>query len=227
MPAALNAVARRSELARDPRRSCANRSEPRLQTGRAHSAIASSFAKPRKSSRMDEKPQDALRKKKDSSMRVAIDLVKSGEARCLCQRRQYRRADGHGSFRAEDDRRHRPSGDHFAYPCSPWAHAHARSGREFRMHRRAPVSIRRDGIGRRRRHARHRAAARRRAQYRRRGDEGRQRRAGSRTAVVGELAELCWLCRRRRYFLGRGRRHRHRWIYRQCRAEDRSRVWRK
>ena len=29
---------------------------------------------------MDEKPQDALRKKKDSSMRLAIDLVKSGEA---------------------------------------------------------------------------------------------------------------------------------------------------
>ena len=28
---------------------------------------------------MDEKPQDALRKKKDSSMRVAIDLIKSGE----------------------------------------------------------------------------------------------------------------------------------------------------
>jgi phosphate acyltransferase len=29
---------------------------------------------------MDEKPQDALRKKKDSSMRVAIDLLKAGEA---------------------------------------------------------------------------------------------------------------------------------------------------
>jgi phosphate acyltransferase len=29
---------------------------------------------------MDERPQDALRKKKNSSMRVAIDLVKSGEA---------------------------------------------------------------------------------------------------------------------------------------------------
>lgn len=29
---------------------------------------------------MEEKPQDALRKKKDSSMRVAIDMVKSGEA---------------------------------------------------------------------------------------------------------------------------------------------------
>jgi phosphate acyltransferase len=28
---------------------------------------------------MDEKPQDALRKKKDSSMRVAIDLIKAGE----------------------------------------------------------------------------------------------------------------------------------------------------
>ncbi|HEY5810211.1 MAG TPA: phosphate acyltransferase PlsX [Povalibacter sp.] len=29
---------------------------------------------------MDERPQDALRKKKDSSMRVAIDMVKAGEA---------------------------------------------------------------------------------------------------------------------------------------------------
>src|SRR5688572_23891207 len=29
---------------------------------------------------MDEKPQDALRRKKDSSMRVAIDLVKAGDA---------------------------------------------------------------------------------------------------------------------------------------------------
>jgi glycerol-3-phosphate acyltransferase PlsX len=29
---------------------------------------------------MDERPQDALRKKKDSSMRVAVELVKSGEA---------------------------------------------------------------------------------------------------------------------------------------------------
>ena len=29
---------------------------------------------------MDEKPQDALRKKKDSSMRVSVDLVKAGEA---------------------------------------------------------------------------------------------------------------------------------------------------
>jgi phosphate acyltransferase len=29
---------------------------------------------------MDEKPQDALRKKKDSSLRVAVDLVKAGEA---------------------------------------------------------------------------------------------------------------------------------------------------
>ena len=29
---------------------------------------------------MDERPQDALRRKKDSSMRVAINLVKRGEA---------------------------------------------------------------------------------------------------------------------------------------------------
>ena len=41
---------------------------------------------------MDEKPQDALRRKKDSSMRVAIDLVKAGRGGCLRQRRQHRRA---------------------------------------------------------------------------------------------------------------------------------------
>ena len=29
---------------------------------------------------MDERPQDALRKKKDSSMRLALELVKAGEA---------------------------------------------------------------------------------------------------------------------------------------------------
>src|SRR5262245_22152132 len=29
---------------------------------------------------MDERPQDALRKKKNSSMRIAIDMVKEGEA---------------------------------------------------------------------------------------------------------------------------------------------------
>src|SRR5690349_5836638 len=29
---------------------------------------------------MDERPQDALRKKKQSSMRIAIDMVKAGEA---------------------------------------------------------------------------------------------------------------------------------------------------
>ena len=44
-------------------------------------------------------------------MRVAIDLVKSGEARRLRQRRQHRRADGDLALRAQDAARHRPSGD--------------------------------------------------------------------------------------------------------------------
>ena len=47
---------------------------------RAHSAIASLVREATQVVAMDEKPQDALRKKKDSSMRVAIDLVKAGAA---------------------------------------------------------------------------------------------------------------------------------------------------
>ena len=34
---------------------------------------------------MDESPAIALKKKKDSSMRVAINLVRDGAGRCLCQ----------------------------------------------------------------------------------------------------------------------------------------------
>ena len=58
---------------------------------------------------MDEPPADALRKKKDSSMRVAINLVKDGDGAGLRVRRQHRRADGDRALRAEDAARHRPA----------------------------------------------------------------------------------------------------------------------
>ena len=67
---------------------------------------------------MDEPPADALRKKKNSSLRVSIDLVKSGEA-------EHRCADGDGAVCAEN-----PSGyrsprnyDRSAYHNGPLAYA--------------------------------------------------------------------------------------------------------
>ena len=79
VPASLDALAREADLrivlvgAGDTLRSLLNGAErrfgDRLVLREASQVVT-----------MDEKPQDALRKKKDSSMRVAIDLVKSGEA---------------------------------------------------------------------------------------------------------------------------------------------------
>jgi phosphate acyltransferase len=54
--------------------------EPHIKTAHAHLSERLSMKPTTQVVGMDEKPQDALRKKKDSSMRVAIDLVKSGEA---------------------------------------------------------------------------------------------------------------------------------------------------
>ena len=60
---------------------------------------------------MDEAPADALRRKKDSSMRVAINMVKEGEAHACVSRRQHRRVDGDLALRAENPAGHRPPGD--------------------------------------------------------------------------------------------------------------------
>jgi glycerol-3-phosphate acyltransferase PlsX len=56
---------------------------------------------------MSESPADALRKKKDSSMRVAINMVKEGSAQAcvsagngLCQCRQHGCSDGNRQVRA-------------------------------------------------------------------------------------------------------------------------------
>ena len=54
--------------------------EPLLQGQRQRFGDRLSFIDAPEVVGMDEKPQDALRKKKQSSMRVAIDMVKSGEA---------------------------------------------------------------------------------------------------------------------------------------------------
>jgi len=51
---------------------------------------------------MDEPPAQALRGKKDSSMRVAINLVKSGEAQAIVSAGKYRCTHGDRTIRAQD-----------------------------------------------------------------------------------------------------------------------------
>ena len=94
---------------------------------------------------MDEPPADALRSKKDSSMRVAINLVKDGDGAGLRVRRQHRRADGDRALRAEDAARHRPAGDRVAVADAQGRHHRARPGRQRRLHARAAAAVRGHG----------------------------------------------------------------------------------
>ncbi len=95
---------------------------------------------------MDEAVASALRGKKDSSMRVAVDLVKEGGSRCRGVGRQYRRLDGDVALRAEDPARHRPAG-HLLHPAlGTRQHLCARSGCQRRLQPRAPAAVRHHGF---------------------------------------------------------------------------------
>ena len=58
----------------------------------------------------DDKPSQAIRRAKTSSMGRAIAAVKDGDAQAARLRRQYRRADGDVQARAADHAGHRPAG---------------------------------------------------------------------------------------------------------------------
>ncbi len=79
VPASLNALAREQDL-RILLVGLGDAVRPLMEGGARKFADRISLREATQVVTMDEKPQDALRKKKDSSMRVAIDLVKSGEA---------------------------------------------------------------------------------------------------------------------------------------------------
>jgi phosphate acyltransferase len=57
--------------------------EPRLQSAPASVRVRAEIAAATQVVAMDDSPREAIRRKKDSSMRVAIDLVKGGRA-CAC-----------------------------------------------------------------------------------------------------------------------------------------------
>ena len=96
---------------------------------------------------MDEPPADALRRKKDSSMRVAINLVEGRPRRGLRLRRQHRRADGDLALRAQDAARHRPPGDRLAAAHAQGRDHGARPRRQCRLHAGAAAAVRGDGHG--------------------------------------------------------------------------------
>ena len=110
---------------------------------------------------MDEPPADALRRKKDSSMRVAIELVKSGEADACVSSGNTGALMATARYVLEDAARYRSAGDHLGRARRRGPDLHARSRRQRRLHAGAPAAVRVDGLGRRRGHARDRAAARR------------------------------------------------------------------
>ena len=134
---------------------------------------------------MEEKPREAIRRKKDSSMRVAIDLVHEGTRRRRGERRQHRRAHGDRALRAEDPARGRARRHHLRDPRRARPHADARSGRQHQGDPRAAAPVRRHGRHHRARRLRHRQPAHRPAQHRRGGHEGpRGGAGGARTAAA-------------------------------------------
>ena len=202
------------------------RPDPRAlarRRGRARSS-ASSCSEATQVVTMDEKPQDALRKKKDSSMRVAIDLVKAGEADACVSAGNTGALMATGRFVLKTiEGIDRPA--IISRIRARHGHTHMLDlGANSECGRRASVPVRGDGLGRRLRPARHRQAPHRHPQHRRRGNEGRQRGAGRGAPAARQHAELRRLRRRRRHLLRRSGRGGHRRIHRQRRAEDDGRA---
>ena len=99
---------------------------------------------------MDDSVEVALRRKRDSSMRVAIAQLKAAKAsagrRRLRLGRQHRRADGAGALPAQDARGHRPPGHRHRDAQPPRRlHHRARPRRQRRLHARAPAAVRGHG----------------------------------------------------------------------------------
>ena len=168
---------------------------------------------------MHEPPADALRKKKDSSMRVAINLVKDEVAAGLRVGRQHRCADGDLALRAEDAARHRPPGDRGAAADARRRRDGAGPRRQRQLLARAARAVRGDGNGARVGDVRHRAAVGRPAQRRRGGNQGQRAREAHRGTPARVGPQFLRQCRRQRHLQGNDRSLRVRRLRRQRGAE--------
>ena len=169
---------------------------------------------------MDEPPADALRSKKDSSMRVAINLVKEGAAQaCVC-------AGNTGALMAiaRFVLKTLPGIDRPAIasqlPTRKGVDHRARPRRQRQLHAGAAPAVRGHGHRAGHRGRGHRAAHRGPAQHRRGGHQGQRRREADGGAAEARRPQFPRQRRRRRHLQGHDRRRGLRRLRRQRRAED-------
>ena len=144
---------------------------------------------------MDDTVETALRKKRDSSMRVAIEQLKADEAGAIAADVCVS-AGNTGALMAVSryllktmDGIDRPAIAAFMPNMQGPVHLRARSRRQRRLQRRAPAAVRRDGQRAGHRHRGPREAGRRPAQHRRGSDQGqRGHQARGRAAARGRGA---------------------------------------
>ncbi len=167
---------------------------------------------------MDEPPADALRRKKDSSMRVAINLVKEGEAQACVS------AGNTGALMAiaRFVLKTLPGMDRPAIasqlPTKKGEATVLDLGANVNCTPAAAAPVRRDGGGARLRRRPHRAPDRRPAQHRRGRDQGQRRREAGGRAAASFGPQLPRQRRGRRHLQGHHRRRGVRRVRRQRRC---------
>ena len=171
---------------------------------------------------MDESPREAIRRKKDSSMRIAIDLVKEGRASACVSAGNTGALTAMAHFVLKTVAGVERAAIMSAIPAAHGAHPHARSRREHQGDAASSCAqfaimgsiVARDvyGIA---------SAARRPAQHRRRRHQGPRDSCRTRTRCSAPAAlNYIGFVEGNDIFVGRRRRRRHRWLHRQRRAQD-------
>ncbi len=139
---------------------------------------------------MGEQPSHALRRKRDSSMRVAASLVRDGEAAAFISAGQHGRGDGHRDVHAGRAARRRPPGHRGRAPQQARPDDPARRRRQRRSEALAPRPVRRHGPRLRPGHPRRGGAARGPPVRRRGGGQGQRVRARGLQADRGLADQL-------------------------------------
>ena len=129
---------------------------------------------------MSEHPREAIRRRKDSSMRIAIDLVKEGRAAGMVSAGNTGALTAMAHFVLKTVGPVERAPIMSSVPARNGGHTHILDlGANSKASRAAARAVRDDGLDRRARRVRHRQSARRPAQHRRRRIQGPRARAGS------------------------------------------------
>ena len=140
---------------------------------------------------MAEAPSQALRRKRDSSLRVAAELVQGGRVRRARLGRQHRRGHGHRHVRHGRAARASTGPAIAARPAEPLRlHGPARRRRQRRSQAAAPLPVRGDGPRLLPRHRRQGQPARRAPVGRRGGGQGQRADQGGLRGAARLVAQL-------------------------------------